>query len=234
MTLAQGGTTDMSFIGLFMQAGPVVQGVMLVLVAASIIAWAAYYDAHRYLTRMQRSARRFERQFERAQSISDLMASLPEKPTDPKMAMLFAGISEWRRWPDGARRSSDFHTIILPRLEQTILDEGRRMLDGAQKKLPLFSTIGATAPFIGLFGTVWGVMNAFRAIGEIGSTSLAVVAPGIAEALLATGLGLLAAIPAVVFTNQLNQKLLAFEDDLSRFSRRVNLVFAQAYVQRGE
>ena len=216
---------DMSFIGLFLQSGPVVQAVMIALFAASFIVWGAYIDARRTIARFNKEGQRFEQLFMSSPDLSSLMSSLPDQPTNPKMAMLFAALEEWQQWDKSERTYEAKRDIIGPRLFQAMIDSGREMLDGPQKKMPIFSTIGATAPFVGLFGTVWGVMNSFRAIGEIGSTSLAVVAPGIAEALLATALGLLAAIPAVIFNNLINQKLASEEEDLHRFAHKINFIF---------
>ena len=192
---------DFTLWGLFARAGLTVKIVMLVLVAASIWAWAVIVQKIIDFRRVRAEAARFEAAFWSGDPLDELYDRIGPEPEGATERVFVAGMSEWGR---SHRQDGSLIPGAQARIDRSmdvaIQKEAARLARG----LPLLATIGATAPFIGLFGTVWGIMGAFIGIAEAQSTNLAVVAPGIAEALLATGLGLLAAIPAVIFYNKLS------------------------------
>ncbi|MCG6885319.1 MAG: protein TolQ [Silicimonas sp.] len=199
--LAAAAQADFSMFALFWRATFVVKIVMLVLVVASVWGWAVIVEKHRQYARARRETKRFEGQFWSGEPLDALFDEIGPAPSGRTERVFAAGMTEWRRShkQDGAMIGGA-HVRIDRSMDVAIQKEAEAL----QKGLPLLATIGSTAPFIGLFGTVIGIMNAFIEIGQSQSTNLAVVAPGIAEALLATGLGLLAAIPAVIFYNKLS------------------------------
>ena len=199
LALAQG--IDFSMWGLFMRATLTVKLVMLVLIVASFWAWAIIVQKLIEYRRARSERAAFEEAFWSGEPLDELYDQLGPSPNGASERVFAAGMAEWRRSyrPDGGMIAGAPSRIDRS-MNVAIGKEGERLTRG----LPLLATVGATAPFIGLFGTVWGIMNAFVEIAEQQNTNLAVVAPGIAEALLATGLGLLAAIPAVIFYNKLS------------------------------
>ena len=193
--------TDFSMWALFARATLVVKLVMILLIAASFWGWAVIINKHRQYGRARRDTRRFEASFWSGEPLDSLYDEIGPTPTGRTERVFAAGMTEWRRsHRDDGGAIGGAHVRIDRSMDVAIQKEAEDL----QKGLPLHATIGSTAPFVGLFGTVWGIMNAFIEIGQQQSTNLAVVAPGIAEALLATGLGLLAAIPAVIFYNKLS------------------------------
>ena len=196
---------------LIAQADPVVKGVLLLLVLASIWSWTVIFDKGFRLGRVRRKARAFESAFWSGAPLDELYRRLGRSADHP-MALLFAAaMEEWREAP---RPSAGSARILLERIEKVMALTLDREIEVMGRHLSSLATIGATAPFVGLFGTVWGIMNSFQSIALTKNTTLAVVAPGIAEALLATALGLVAAIPAVVAYNKLSA-------DLDRYANRV-------------
>jgi biopolymer transport protein ExbB/TolQ len=189
MLLAAAAQTDYSFYSMFMQADPVVKGVMIGLLIASVVCWAIIFEKFVRLVWLGRQVRRLEA-VARNGMAGDKDRGLVQK-------LLDAGEEELN---DGASRGED-RSAIRARVERAMRGTLKSELQRQEAGLPFLATIGSSAPFIGLFGTVWGIMNSFTAIGQQQDTSLATVAPGIAEALLATGLGLAAAIPAVMAYN---------------------------------
>lgn len=199
--LAAAAHADFSMWALFWRATFTVKLVMIVLVIASIWGWAIIVDKFRQYARARRETTRFETQFWSGEPLDTLFDEIGPAPAGRTERIFAAGMTEWRRsHKQDGEMIGGAHVRIDRSMDVAIQKEGEAL----QKGLPLLATIGATAPFIGLFGTVIGIMNAFIEIGQSQSTNLAVVAPGIAEALLATGLGLLAAIPAVIFYNKLS------------------------------
>ena len=199
--LAAAAHADFSMWALFWRATFTVKLVMIVLVIASIWGWAIIVDKFRQYARARRETTRFETQFWSGEPLDTLFDEIGPAPAGRTERIFAAGMTEWRRsHKQDGEMIGGAHVRIDRSMDVAIQKEGEAL----QKGLPLLATIGATAPFIGLFGTVIGIMNAFIEIGQTQSTNLAVVAPGIAEALLATGLGLLAAIPAVIFYNKLS------------------------------
>ena len=213
-----------SLLHLFMEASLVVQAIMVGLVLASAFCWAIVWDKMRLYAKMRRQMDRFEDVFWSGQSLEDLYRTLSDRPA-PGMATLFtAAMGEWKRsFERGARSPIGLQTRIDKALDVALARE----MEGVERRLGFLATLGSAAPFVGLFGTVIGIMTSFQAIAGSKSTNLAVVAPGIAEALLATALGLLAAIPAVVAYNKfsadagkIGARLEAFADEFSSILSR--------------
>jgi biopolymer transport protein TolQ len=210
---------NITVLSLFLQADPVVKGVMLVLAVASIWSWAVAVDKWLQFGDLESHARRFERDFWSGRNMEDL-DDRGDKPRDALSRVYAAAAREWRE----ARRAGlagDGAQMVLDRVDRLMQAQVSRELQRASRNLGVLATVGASAPFIGLFGTVWGIMNAFTNIAAQQQTNLAVVAPGIAEALFATALGLVAAIPAVIFYNKFTGDLDRFGDRLDTFSDEV-------------
>ena len=200
-TLALAQEVDFSVWALFFKATLTVKIVMIMLIVASFWSWATIYNKHRQYARSRKNARIFEEEFWSGEPLDALFDRLGPTPDGRLPRIFVAGMTEWRRsHKQDGKMIGGAHVRIDRAMDVAIQKEAEEL----QKGLPLLATVGSTAPFIGLFGTVIGIMNAFIEIGQQQSTNLAVVAPGIAEALLATGLGLLAAIPAVIFYNKLS------------------------------
>jgi biopolymer transport protein TolQ len=200
-TLALAQELDFSMWGLFTRATLTVKLVMIMLVGASAWSWAIIIQKLLIYRSARSEAARFDRSFWSGNPLDELFDQIGPEPGGHSERIFAAGMTEWRRShrTDGALIPGA-QARIDRSMDVAIAKEG----EGLQNGLQILATIGSTAPFIGLFGTVWGIMNAFIEIAEAQNTNLAVVAPGIAEALLATGLGLLAAIPAVIFYNKLS------------------------------
>ena len=210
--------------GLIAQADPVVKAVILILVLASIWSWTVIFDKVVRLGRLRRKATEFERAFWSGAALDDLYGRLG-RDADHPMALLFAAaMEEWRdspRPPPGAARA------LLERINKVMALTLERELEALERHLNSLATIGSTAPFVGLFGTVWGIMNSFQSIALTRNTTLAVVAPGIAEALLATAFGLVAAIPAVVAYNKLSSDLDRYANRVSNFADEFTVVLGR-------
>jgi biopolymer transport protein TolQ len=220
-------SSDLSLISLFLQAHLVVKLVMIGLMLASVWSWAIIVDKTLLFSRTRRQMERFEKVFWSGQSLEELYRSLSGRTPTAMASVFVAAMREWKRsFEAGARSPMGLHMRIDKVLDVTINREVERL----ERRLLFLATVGSAAPFIGLFGTVWGIMTSFQAIAASKNTALAVVAPGIAEALLATALGLLAAIPAVVAYNKLSseaskigQRLESFADEFSAIlSRQVD------------
>ncbi|NBN65242.1 protein TolQ [Microvirga tunisiensis] len=191
---------DVSFFGLFMQAHFVVKLVMVGLLAASVWTWAIIVDKALLYARTKRQMTRFETVFWSGQSLEELYKTLSNRANHSMAALFVAAMREWKRSHEGSRPALHSLQQRIDRvMDVTIQRESERL----ESQLLVLATVGTAAPFIGLFGTVWGIMTAFQAIAQSENTSLAVVAPGIAEALFATAIGLVAAIPAVIAYNKL-------------------------------
>ena len=218
---------DISLVTLFMEAHIVVKIVIVGLLLASVWSWAIIIDKTLLFGRIRRQMDRFEKQFWSGQSLEELYRSLTGRTPTAMASVFVAAMREWKRsFETGARSPMGLQMRIDKVLDVTIAREVERL----ERRLLFLATVGSSAPFIGLFGTVWGIMTSFQAIANSKNTALAVVAPGIAEALLATALGLLAAIPAVVAYNKLSneigkigQRLEGFADEFSAIlSRQVD------------
>jgi biopolymer transport protein TolQ len=204
---------------LFIEADPVVKAVMLILAVASLWSWAIAVDKWLHFGELESNARKFEREFWSGRSL-DEMDDRADRPRDAMARVFTVAQREWRE----ARRvgaAADGGQLMLDRVDRLMAAQISREMARASKSLGVLASVGASAPFIGLFGTVWGIMNAFTNIAAQQQTNLAVVAPGIAEALFATALGLVAAIPAVIFYNKFTGDLDRFADRLETFSDEV-------------
>ena len=204
--------TDFSLVSLFLRADIVVKSVMIILVAFSIYSWAIIFDKIRLFRKINKSAEEFEEKFWKSKSAETFYNNLPANVQDP-MALIFKDAMQnlLKR-----RSRTDLNNRMTTMLETGI----EKQISKITKGFTFLATVGSTAPFIGLFGTVWGIMNSFQSIAISRNTSLAIVAPGIAEALFATALGLLAAIPAVVAYNKFNNDSLLYSRKLENFSKR--------------
>ena len=190
---------DFSMWGLFARATITVKIVMIMLIIASGWAWAIIINKWVQYRAARRKAALFDQAFWSGEPLDELFDSLNMAPSNASETIFSAGMMEWRR---SHKQDGGLIAGAQARIDRSMDVAIAKEADTLQKGLPILATVGSTAPFVGLFGTVWGIMNAFIEIAEQQNTSLAVVAPGIAEALLATGLGLLAAIPAVIFYNK--------------------------------
>ena len=198
-TALQAQAHDLSLMGLFLQAHIVVKVVMIGLVIASVWTWGIAIDKSMLFRRNKRDMDRFERAFWSGQSLEELYAMASQRTNSTMSALFVAAMREWKRSHErNARSSIGLQTRIEKVLDVTISREAERM----EKGLLVLASVGSAGPFIGLFGTVWGIMTAFQAIAATENANLSVVAPGIAEALFATALGLVAAIPATIFYNK--------------------------------
>lgn len=213
-------STDLSIIGLFLASDPIVKVVIMGLVLASVWTWAIIIDKVMKIRRLRARARAFEDSFWSGGSLEDLYDRIGGAPTDPMSAIFAAAMREWRR--STARglvsKGEEVRASLRVRVEQIMsLTIGREM-ELLERNMSFLASVGSTAPFVGLFGTVWGIMDAFQSIAATKTTALSVVAPGIAEALFATALGLIAAIPAVVAYNKISHDLDRFAQRLEGFS----------------
>ena len=200
-TLAAAQEIDFSMWALFARATFTVQMVMLVLILASVWSWAIIWTKHRLFRVARAEAAEFEDAFWSGEPLEQLYETIGPNPDGRSERIFAAGMTEWER---SHKTGGGMIPGAQVRIDRSMDVAIQKETEELQSGLTILATVGSTAPFIGLFGTVWGIMNAFIELGQSQSTSLAVVAPGIAEALLATGLGLLAAIPAVIFYNKLS------------------------------
>ncbi len=210
----QASTDLMSPLNLFLQADAVVKAVMLGLLLASVWTWAIIFTHSIRLKRINRQTDRFERDFWAANDIDAFHARRSEEK-QPIAVVMAAAMDEWRRSTSGTRIDKDG---ARSRLAVAMHSAVSAEMDKLASRLNILATVGSVAPFVGLFGTVWGIMRSFSDIAGANNTSLAVVAPGIAEALFATALGLFAAIPAVVAYNRMSHGINRMEARLQRFA----------------
>ena len=208
-----GGETDFSLIKLFIRADFVVKSVIVVLIAASIFSWALIVDKYKLFKKINLSSDEFEQKFWKSKSAESFYNNIPANSNDPLANIFKAGMGEMLKSKTRSSNQSERVSRILE------VSAEREMLT-IEKYFTFLATVGSTAPFIGLFGTVWGIMNSFQSIAISRNTSLAIVAPGIAEALFATALGLLAAVPAVVAYNKFNSDAKKYLQKIENFSKR--------------
>ena len=207
-----GTNTDFSLMSLFIRADIIVKSVIIILIVCSIYSWAVIIDKFRLFKKINKSSYDFEEKFWDSKSAETFYNSLPAKVDDP-MAIVFKDTME-------SLLKKKFKSNLSEKMS-TFLEVGiEKQMSKIDKGFTFLATVGSTAPFIGLFGTVWGIMNSFQSIAISRNTSLAIVAPGIAEALFATALGLLAAIPAVVAYNKFNTDSQKYSQKLENFSKR--------------
>jgi biopolymer transport protein TolQ len=206
-------SADFSIVNLFIRADIIVKSVIILLLASSIYSWAIIFEKIKLFKKINKSTDEFENKFWKSKSAESFYNSLPSNVNDP-MANLFKDSMQVLL---KSKRSSNLDEKMLRMLEINV-DQQMEKID---KSYTFLATVGSTAPFIGLFGTVWGIMNSFQSIAISRNTSLAIVAPGIAEALFATALGLLAAIPAVVAFNKFSNDSKKYSQKLENFSKKL-------------
>ncbi len=224
-------------VGLFLRADIVVKSVLILLVLASFWSWVIIVDKGITFISLKRRSRDFEQTFWSGRSLDDLYAQYSAKPDQPMAFIFTAALREWRRFfdknPDknpGTRESSI--AGVKERVEKAMNVSIQRETEKIERGLSYLATVGSTAPFVGLFGTVWGIMNSFQAIAVRQDTTLAVVAPGIAEALFATALGLLAAIPAVIAYNRFVNEAGRYAGRLETFADEFSAVLSRQIEER--
>ena len=204
--------TDFSLVSLFLRADIIVKSVMIILVIFSIYSWAIIFDKIRLFRKINKSAEEFEEKFWKSKSAETFYINLQSATNDP-MAEVFKSSMQMVM-------KSRSKSNLSERLEGVLEANIEKQMTNVDKNYTFLATVGSTAPFIGLFGTVWGIMNSFQSIAISRNTSLAIVAPGIAEALFATALGLLAAIPAVIAYNKFSNDSKKYSQKLENFSKR--------------
>ena len=209
-----GGANDFSLWQLFVRADFVVKAVIIILLASSIYSWALIFDKYKMFKRINESSQKFEDKFWKSKSAEGFSKTLPAKSEDPITLIFQSAMSEV------TRTRSKSAAVQSARVERVLEISTDNQIKNIEKNFTFLATVGSTAPFIGLFGTVWGIMNSFQSIAISRNTSLAIVAPGIAEALFATALGLLAAIPAVVAYNKFNSDSKRYIARIDNFSKR--------------
>jgi len=226
--------TDLSFLGLFLNADLIGKSVIILLILASFWSWAIIIEKLLRLRRLQARADEFEDMFWSGGSLDDLYDRVGAEPPCPMTAMFSAAMREWRRSAaKGLAGANQVRAALQSRIERVMGVTFGREMDRLERYMSFLASVGSTAPFIGLFGTVWGIMNAFHAIAASKNTSLAVVAPGIAEALFATALGLVAAVPAVIAFNKINSELARYAGRLEAFSNEFNAILSRQLEEKG-
>jgi biopolymer transport protein TolQ len=223
-------SSDLSLLTLFWHAHWIVKSVMVGLLICSIWVWAIAIDKTVLYNRTRRGMDAFEQAFWSGQSLEELYRSLASKPTHAMAALFVAAMREWKRSFEGSPRSfAGLQMRIEKVMEVTIAREVERL----ERRLLVLATVGSAGPFIGLFGTVWGIMTSFQSIAASKNTSLAVVAPGIAEALFATAIGLVAAIPATIFYNKFASEVNKQAQRLEGFADEFAAILSRQIDERG-
>ena len=212
--VALGGSTDFSLIQLFLRADFVVKSVIIILIAASIFSWALIFDKYKLFKKIDKTTSSFEEKFWKSRSAESFYNSLTNRDKDPVANIFQSAMVEL------IKTKSKSSAVQLNRVTRVIEISADKEIKSIEKHFTFLATVASTVPFIGLFGTVWGIMNSFQSIAISRNTSLAIVAPGIAEALFATALGLLAAIPAVVAYNKFNSDSKKYSARIENFSKR--------------
>ncbi len=222
-----GSLSDISIASLFLRADPLVKTVFILLVLASLWSWTIIVNKWIALVMLRRRANKFEQVFWSGLSLDELYQQFSKSPDHPMANVFISALREWRRAFEGGPPRESQLPGIKDRIDKAMSVTILREMDGIERRLGFLATVGSTAPFVGLFGTVWGIMNSFSSIAARHDTTLAVVAPGIAEALFATAMGLFAAIPAVIFYNRFvnemaryNNRLIGFSDEFSAILSR--------------
>ena len=209
-----GGSTDFGIIQLFLRADFIVKAVILILIAASVYSWALIFEKYKLFKRIEKSTTSFEEKFWKTRSAESFYNNFTNREKDPIGNVFQSAMVEL------IRTKSKSSAVQLARVSRVIEISADKEIKSIEKHFTFLATVGATSTFIGLFGTVWGIMNSFQSIAISRNTSLAIVAPGIAEALFATALGLLAAIPAVVAYNKFNSDSKKYSGRVENFSKR--------------
>ena len=219
---------ELSVINLFLQADTIVKIVMILLLLASFWTWAIIFDEALRLRRLRNQAKQFEEAFWSGGSLEVLFDRLESKVLDPMSALFVAAMREWRRSAaKGLVQTEHMRMSLQERIERVMDITLGREMDHLERHMIFLASVGSAAPFVGLFGTVWGIMNSFASIAASKNTTLAVVAPGIAEALFATALGLVAAIPAVLAYNKLSGDIGRFGNRLEAFAGEFGAILSR-------
>ncbi len=222
---------DLSIPGLFMQADIVVKLVIVALLFASIWVWAIVFEKVSSIRKASKAADAFEDKFWSGGSLDDLFDQEGAKPTNPMAAVFGAAMGEWRRSARAA--GADLaHSMVGDRIERAMNVTIQREMDRMERWMIFLASVGSSATFVGLFGTVWGIMHTFTAISAAHNTSLATVGPGIAEALFATAIGLIAAIPATLAYNALGTSLSRFNGRLEAFANEFGAILSRQTEER--
>jgi biopolymer transport protein TolQ len=226
-------TQHLSVFELFLQSDSIVKLTMLLLLLASFWSWAVIFDKSLRLRRLQQAAASFEETFWSGGSLDDLFDRVGQRPHDPMSAVFAAAMREWRRSAaKGLLGTAVMRASLQQRIERVMNVTVGREMDRIERFMTFLATVGATAPFVGLFGTVWGIMDSFQSIAASKNTSLAVVAPGIAESLFATALGLVAAIPAVIAYNKLSTDFGRYAGRLDAFASEFSAILSRQLDER--
>jgi biopolymer transport protein TolQ len=234
-TTALAGTVSPSFsiFDLFLQSDSIVKLVLFMLLLASFWSWAIIFDKALRIRRLKQAAASFEETFWSGGSLDDLYDRVGQRPVDPMSAVFAAAMREWRRSASkGLLGTPGMRLSLQQRIERVMNVTVGREMDRVERFMSFLATVGSTAPFVGLFGTVWGIMDSFQSIAASKNTSLAVVAPGIAEALFATALGLVAAIPAVVAYNKLSTDFGRYAGRLEAFATEFSAILSRQLDER--
>lgn len=219
---------DLSMWGMFSQADFVVQLVIICLILASFWCWAIIFEKWFLFRRVQDKADRFESEFWSSDALDQFHEKIKKRPGHPMANIFIAAMEEWARSRNKKRTSpTGLKVGLADRIVQVMLVARNREIERLESGLGFLATTGSTAPFIGLFGTVWGIMHSFHSIALTKNTSLVAVAPGIAEALFATAIGLFAAIPAVIAYNRFNNELMHFSNKLEDFSTEFDTILSR-------
>ena len=219
---------NLSIWGLFVRADLVVKTVILALMLASFWSWAIIFDKVIRMRRLDKQTTEFEDNFWSGGSLDDLYDRVGNRPQHPMAAVFGAAMREWRRSASKGRMGGGgIQESLQQRIERVMQVAVAREMERLERYMIFLASVGSTAPFVGLFGTVWGIMNSFQSIGATHNTSLSVVAPGIAEALFATALGLVAAIPAVIAYNKLSSDLGRYTNRLESFSGEFSAILSR-------
>jgi len=209
-----GGATDFSLIQLFLRADFIVKSVIIILIAASVYSWALIFEKYKLFKKIDKSTTSFEEKFWKSRSAESFYNTLTNKNKDPIATIFQSAMVEL------IKTKSKPASVQSARVNRVLEISADKEIKLIERHFTFLATVGSTAPFIGLFGTVWGIMNSFQSIAISRNTSLAIVAPGIAEALFATALGLLAAVPAVIAYNKFNSDAIRYSGRIENFSKR--------------
>jgi len=231
--LASAVSPSFSIFDLFLQSDSIVKLVLFILLLASFWSWAVIFDKSLRIRRLKQAAASFEETFWSGGSLDDLYDRVGQRPVDPMSAVFAAAMREWRRSASkGLLGTPGMRLSLQQRIERVMNVTVGREMDRVERFMSFLATVGSTAPFVGLFGTVWGIMNSFQAIAASKNTTLAVVAPGIAEALFATALGLVAAIPAVIAYNKLAGDFGRYAGRLEAFASEFSAILSRQLDER--
>ena len=228
------GAGGFNLVSMFLTSGPVVKAVMVLLLLASLFSWAIIFNKWLALGSLKRKAAKFEKLFWSGQSLDELYQQIAPQTDHPMAAAFIAALREWRRaFENGNPREAQI-AGVKERIDKAMNISILRETDGIERQLGFLATVGSVSPFIGLFGTVWGIMNAFSAIAARHDTTLAVVAPGIAEALFTTAMGLGAAVPAVIFYNRFVNEIGRYVNRLDAFADEFSAILSRQLEEKAK